>query len=119
MFRLLCASFPLLRTRSGRYIFVPNEPCPFFKYAKSREARLPMPKSTFRIAFDNNFVPTELANSLSSLSGYPFLRIRHMWPAGDFLQRFGSGHLPLLLFCVCFHGATGRTEDGLVNARDQ
>ena len=59
--------FPLLRTRSGRYIFVPNEPCRFFKYAKSREARLPMPKSTFRIAFDNNFVPTEL-----TLPGYPF-----------------------------------------------
>ena len=68
-----------------------------------------MPKPTFRIAFDNNFVPTEL-----TLPGYPFHRIRHMWPAGDFLQRFGSGHLPLLFFFV-----SASTEDGLVNARDQ
>ena len=75
-----------------------------------------MPKSTFRIALDNNFVPTEL-----TLPGYPFLPSYPPHVAsGRFFYSVSAAVISLFsFFCVCFHGATVRTEDGLVNARDQ
>ena len=56
-FRLLCASFPLPRIRSGRYIFVPNEPCPFFQICEIMRSALGDAKTHFPNRLRQQFRP--------------------------------------------------------------